>query len=320
MSASVTPSGKSSETVMSCNKSHINKPHTGEKQGVSQEPSVAGSKLPSSSEGERQKVSQEPPVWSGGRLSPRVRCMIADNASPLVFIGTNTWIVSEIDKPDCVVIDPGPDSDEHLDAVRAAIAQENLRVSCVVLTHDHFDHADGAQKFADAVGAPLYQRRNETLPDGVLCDGTSGPLLKIVSLPGHSSDSVGIVFPAEHAIFTGDFLFKQSSTLICWPDGSLDDYFVSLETLRQLVVTEGITTLYTGHGFTITDPIRAIDHQKVHRQKRLARVKQAALDAGTDDFDQILKNVYHGIDTKLTPAARRNVEAQLAYLREHGEL
>lgn len=258
-------------------------------------------------------------AWKGGRISPRARCVLADNPSPLTYLGTNTWILSEPGCARCVVVDPGPLLDAHLDAVRAAVADDGLEVALVALTHDHADHAEGARAFADAVGAPLLGRRAGTLPDGPLPLEDSALRLETVSLPGHSSDSVGFAFPADGSVVTGDFIFLQSSTLICWPDGNLGEYFDSLNALRRIVAEQGAKVLLTAHGLPIRDPLAAIDRQAAHRRRRLERVEAVIEDGAERDLELIMKRVYKDMDARLSPAARCNIQAQLAYLDELGE-
>ena len=81
-----------------------------------------------------------------------VRRVLAPNPGVYTLEGTNTWIVGS--EPS-IVIDPGPDTPEHL----TAVAHEAGRVGAVLITHDHPDHAPGALPFAELVGAPVYAYR-----------------------------------------------------------------------------------------------------------------------------------------------------------------
>lgn len=259
-------------------------------------------------------------AWRGGRFSARARCVLADNPSPLTYVGTNTWILSEPGCTGCVVVDPGPALPEHLDAVHAACEEDGLRVAAVVLTHDHADHAEGAQLFARRVNAPLLGRRAQTLSEGPLDLGADAPVLEAVFLPGHSKDSIGLVFPKDGSVVTGDHVFRQSSTLICWPDGTLSDYLASLERLRRIVRTRRIRVLLTAHGLPIDDPLGLIDRQTAHRLSRLDRVRKIVAAGAGFDVDRILETVYDDVDARLNPAARVNVQAQIAYLQEEAAL
>ncbi len=65
-------------------------------------------------------------------LSPLVRRIVAPNPGPFTGPGTNTYLVG-IDE--VAVIDPGPDDQNHIDAIVGASMRE--RVRWVVLTHTH---------------------------------------------------------------------------------------------------------------------------------------------------------------------------------------
>lgn len=258
--------------------------------------------------------------WGSRRASAHARVILADNPSPLTYLGTNTWILADPGSPACVVVDPGPDSAPHLRAVKRACAEDGREVAAVLLTHDHADHAQGAERFAAMTGAPVLSRRGGTLPDGPLDLGAGAPRLEVVPLPGHASDLVGFLMPSDASIVTGDMLFKQSSTLICWPDGSLAAYLESLERLRATVVERNVARLLTAHGPLIDHPLEAIDRAYRHRLDRLERVRAASEAGAGSDVDRIIEAVYQDVDARLDPAARINIQAQLEYLAQSGKL
>ena len=78
--------------------------------------------------------------------------VVAPNPGPMTLAGTNTYLYGS--EP-CAVIDPGPDDEGHLDAVRAA-AEERGGIGLVLLTHGHGDHAGGAARFSKLL--PLMAR------------------------------------------------------------------------------------------------------------------------------------------------------------------
>src|SRR3989454_2613382 len=79
----------------------------------------------------------------------RVLRVLAPNPGPFTLEGTNTWVVGS---DGCLVIDPGPEDPNHLDAVLRAAR----RVAAILLTHRHLDHAFGADAMARVTGAPIY--------------------------------------------------------------------------------------------------------------------------------------------------------------------
>src|SRR3989442_1767127 len=189
----------------------------------------------------------------------RVVRVLAPNPSVYTLEGTNTWIVGE---DPALVIDPGPDIPGHLDEV----ARTAGRVSAVLVTHDHPDHAPGAAGFASNVGAPLYAFRldgAEHLRDGqTILAGTTQ--LIAIHTPGHTSDHVVFHEPAERALFTGDTVVGRGTSFIDPPDGDLAKYLRSLERLRDL----GARTIYPGHGPVVFDAGAKIEEYLAHRADR----------------------------------------------------
>ncbi|MEG0759328.1 MAG: MBL fold metallo-hydrolase, partial [Raoultibacter sp.] len=234
--------------------------------------------------------------------------------SPMTFGGTNTWILSEPGAPACVVVDPGPEEQTHLEAILAACEEDNLTIAAVVLTHGHLDHSEGAAHLARLASAPLCSREADTLPNGSFSVADDGPQLEVISIPGHSSDSVAFCFSADCSIVSGDIVFLHSTTVICWPDGGLAEYLDSLKSLRRKVVAGGYKKLLTAHGAPIEDPIGIIDRTEAHRIKRLSHVRDAIERSDSIDLDDILEEVYTDIDMRLSPAARLSIQAQLHYL------
>ena len=90
---------------------------------------------------------------------PEIVRIVAPNPGPMTLEGTNTYLYGS---DPCTVIDPGPDIESHLDAVRAA-AEERGGIGVVLLTHGHGDHADGAERLGVEVG-PAERRRGARRP------------------------------------------------------------------------------------------------------------------------------------------------------------
>ena len=72
-------------------------------------------------------------------MNPDVERITADNPGPMTLDGTNTYVVG---RDPAVVIDPGPEIAEHIEAVRRA-ADARGGIGTVLLTHDDADHLAG---------------------------------------------------------------------------------------------------------------------------------------------------------------------------------
>ena len=58
--------------------------------------------------------------WAGGSFGERARCVLAPNPDMMTLDGTNTWVLREPGGRRSIVVDPGPEMLEHLDAVAEA--------------------------------------------------------------------------------------------------------------------------------------------------------------------------------------------------------
>src|SRR6202023_1386128 len=85
-----------------------------------------------------------------GRLepvAPMIRRVVARNPSPFTFKGTGTYVVGH---GRVAVIDPGPDSVEHVEALLGALSGET--VTHILVTHTHLDHSPAAAAMKGATG------------------------------------------------------------------------------------------------------------------------------------------------------------------------
>ena len=249
-------------------------------------------------------------------LTVRIR---AANPSPLTLTGTNTYVVGAPASGEAIVIDPGPDLPDHRAAVEGVIANRGADVTAVVVTHHHADHAEAAWWAADW-GAPAYAFDPERVPGTQpLRDHDAVPLtgLQMTAwhLPGHCSDQLCLAVAETGAVFTGDHILGEGTTVIAWPDGDLEQYLASLQELRRLRPR----VLYPGHGNVIDDPIARIDELAAHRAQRTDQIL-AALRAGAETVPDIVARVYPDLDGGLRSAAGRSVRAHLAALQRQGRV
>jgi glyoxylase-like metal-dependent hydrolase (beta-lactamase superfamily II) len=213
--------------------------------------------------------------------------------------GTNTYVVARW------VVDPGPDDQAHLAAVLDAAGGE---VAGIVLTHDHFDHSEGAERLASmAGGVPV---RHPGAGDD------AGPF-EVVPSPGHSTDSVCLIH--ERVCFTGDTVLGEGSVFIPGDGGGLAGYLAALERLLEL----DFDVICPGHGPVVWDPRERIAHYIEHRLEREQKVLDA-IAAGARSSDEILTRAWDDapIDTvpMLRVAAAATLDAHLDKLRAEGRL
>ena len=261
--------------------------------------------------------------WSGGTFGERAKCVLAPNANFMTLDGTNTWVLREPGAHRSVVVDPGPEVMSHLDLV-AEVAGE---VGVVLLTHGHADHSEAAKTFGEQMGCPVraldpvHRLGEEGLRDGDVVD-VDGLEIRVVGTPGHTSDSLSFVLPAERAVLTGDTVLGRGTTVVAHPDGELGAYLDSLHRLHALAEAQEVTAVWPGHGPVIQDALAALDHYLAHRQERLEQVREALreLEVTGDPLAgdvprRVVEKVYADVDPVLWGAAELSVRAQLSYLR-----
>ncbi|HZJ05475.1 MAG TPA: MBL fold metallo-hydrolase [Nocardioidaceae bacterium] len=260
--------------------------------------------------------------WSGGRFGERGQCVLAPNANMMTLDGTNTWVLREPGSRRSVVVDPGPRIISHLDEV-AGVAEQ---VAVVLLTHGHADHSESARSFAERMGCgvraldPTHRLGAEGLAGGDVVE-VDGLEIHVVGTPGHTSDSLSFLLPAERAVLTGDTVLGRGTTVVAHPDGELGAYLDSLDRLHALAQERQLSRIWPGHGPVIDDALGVLDYYLAHRQERLEQVRDALSEltsdepVGTDDLARaVVEKVYADVDPVLWGAAELSVRAQLAYL------
>jgi glyoxylase-like metal-dependent hydrolase (beta-lactamase superfamily II) len=245
------------------------------------------------------------------QLSPSVRLVRAPNPGPMTLDGTNTYVVGAGD--DLLIIDPGPSDETHLAAVRGAVG--DARVTAILLTHRHHDHAEAARTFADAFDAQVCGFGG---PDDVVevpvADGARvgghGVFLKAVHTPGHAADHVCYVLEEDNVVFSGDHVLGRGTTVIVWPDGDMRAYLRGLDVIAELQPRR----IFPGHGPILDDPMPVIAFYKQHRLQREEQVFNAL--PGTPS--ELVERVYADVDPAMHRAAELSLRAHLAKLHADG--
>jgi glyoxylase-like metal-dependent hydrolase (beta-lactamase superfamily II) len=230
--------------------------------------------------------------------------IVAPNPGPMTLEGTNTYLYGS---DPCVVIDPGPDAQGHLDAVRAA-AEELGGIGTVLLTHGHGDHAEGAGRLVAAVAEEGGQAPPVVLP----ADGEEHGGLRAIATPGHAPDHVCLV-TADEVCFSGDLVLGSGSTFVPPDGGSLAAYMDSLRRMQA----EPIELICPGHGPWIEDPTAKLAEYVEHREMRERRLL-AALERGERSRAALLAEAWSDVPAELRPAAAMVMQAHLDKLDAEG--
>ena len=269
------------------------------------------------------------------QLEPGLRRITAPNPSPMTFQGTNTFLVGETA---LAVIDPGPLSEPHMNAILAAVGP-GQRISHILVTHSHVDHSPLAKPLSEATGAPVMAAGASDwgrspamkalaaggligggegvdpdfapdilLPDGARVEG-DGWRIEALHTPGHMANHLS--FAWNGALFCGDLVMGWSTSLISPPDGDLTAFRASLTRL----IARRDRIYYPAHGEAITEPAARCRELLDHRAGREVQILDA-LSEGPATPGALTARIYHDLDARLLPVAERNVLAHLIDLTE----
>ena len=167
------------------------------------------------------------------------------------------------------VIDPGGD----VPRIRETIAELDLTVERILLTHGHIDHAGGAAFLRDLMpGIPLegpgepdtfllddleaqgrrfgIQNARAVRPDRFLAEGDTldlaGHTFDVFECPGHTPGHIVFVERDGLLAIVGDVLFQNSVGRTDFPYGDSDALLASIR--DKLMVLPDETSFLCGHG------------------------------------------------------------------------
>jgi glyoxylase-like metal-dependent hydrolase (beta-lactamase superfamily II) len=257
-------------------------------------------------------VSDEHPAYGVLRpVTDTASVLLCDNPGLLTLDGTNTWVLRGPGSDEMVIVDPGPDDDDHIGRI-AGLG----KIPLVLISHKHEDHTGAIDKLVErtgatvrAVGSGFLRGLGGPLSDGEVIDA-AGLRITVMATPGHTADSLS--FLVGDAVLTADTVLGRGTTVIDNEDGSLAEYMESLRRLHGL----GHRTVLPGHGPDLADLEAVSAMYLAHREERLEQVRGALRTLGEDaSARQIVERVYTDVDEKLWPHAEWSVQAQLNYLR-----
>jgi hydroxyacylglutathione hydrolase len=183
---------------------------------------------------------------------------------PVGPLQANCYLVSDETGTACAV-DPGGEPER----LAKLLKQDGLSLSHILLTHGHFDHAEGVAGLAKATGA-LVCCSLEAAPsvmgdEGCTATGMEIPALdppfvqvvgdgeiiecgtelfaRVVTTPGHTPGD--LTFEIEGQLFCGDLLFAGSVGRTDFPGGDFDTLLASIGRLVRAYPPE--TQVHPGH-------------------------------------------------------------------------
>lgn len=263
------------------------------------------------------------------------QAILCPNPSMMTLKGTNTYLISAPGSETVTIVDPGPDGyPDHLDALQEVA--DGRPVELILLTHHHGDHSGAVKELHERTGAPVRAFKPELCRNAEpLADDerilSSEAIINVLHTPGHTSDSVCFYLAGDDengSVITGDTILGQGTTMLDYPDGTLMDYFASLERLRS-VESEGPITVLPAHGPALPDLAVAAEAYLDHRKERLSQFKkyladhQFDLEQAREKDSDIAVSLYGSgtadADTMGMRITVQMVHAMIDYLQEKGQ-
>ena len=179
----------------------------------------------------------------------------------------NCFIAADPESREGVLIDPGDEAARILDAVRKL----DIKVTRIVATHGHVDHAGAVAPLKRMLGVPFAmhpadQQWLDRMPHQAAMFGlpepevpqidqelSHGDVIRIGSLdakvlhtPGHSEGGICLHVADARVVFAGDPLFAGSIGRTDLPGGSYEVLIQAIQ--QQLLALDDEVTVHCGHG------------------------------------------------------------------------
>lgn len=188
------------------------------------------------------------------------------------MFGINTYVVFDPEEKEAAIIDPGMSRPEEFDAMEKFIAREDLKITHLINTHLHIDHAIADSWVSDKYGVPVEGHADDRtlglilaqqaqrfgikgvdlrveigheLRDGDIVKIGRGSL-KVLHVPGHSQGSIALYDEADRFVIVGDTLFEGSIGRTDLMGGNHRQLVDAIK--NKLLTLPRDTMVYSGHG------------------------------------------------------------------------
>lgn len=182
---------------------------------------------------------------------------------PVGPLQANCYLIWD-DRGLACAVDPGGEPER----LAQLVSRKELKLEAILVTHGHFDHAEGVAGLSMATGAKVFCSESVVAVLGGTqgCSATGLPIpalggteanavsdgstfavgdlsVKVIATPGHTPGD--LTYDVEGSLFCGDLLFRGSVGRTDFPGGDFEELLASVRRLVQAY--PGETKVYPGH-------------------------------------------------------------------------
>ncbi len=183
-----------------------------------------------------------------------------------IDIITNSYIVSDENRKEGAIIDPGGEADKIIEMINTL----DLKIKYIILTHCHIDHIGALKELKEQTKATILMSRKgaeeinnpymnlstyfdkELMYIDVDARIDEGDLIhigdlefKVIDTPGHTRDSICLYCEKENLLFSGDTIFAGTWGRTDLPSGNMEEIMNSIN--EKILILPDETMVYPGH-------------------------------------------------------------------------
>ena len=183
-----------------------------------------------------------------------------------IDIITNSYIVSDENRTEGAIIDPGGEADKIIEMINTL----DLKIKYIILTHCHIDHIGALKELKEQTKATILMSRRgaeeinnpymnlstyfdkELMYIDVDARIDEGDLIhigdlefKVIDTPGHTRDSICLYCEKEKLLFSGDTMFAGTWGRTDLPSGNMEEIMNSIN--EKILILPDETMVYPGH-------------------------------------------------------------------------